>query len=127
MTEHLKRLIYLSLGGFFFMLGLIGVLLPIIPTTPFMILSGAFLAKSSPRLHQMLLNNRWIGEDLRTWESNRTMKRVTKKRATWLVIISFSISIIILWGNAIMQLLLFCIALFLLFFMWRIPEQITSM
>jgi uncharacterized protein len=95
MTESFKRAIYLSLGGLFFMLGLIGVMLPLLPTTPFMILSATFLAKSSPRFHQMLLNNRWIGEDLRNWEFNRSMKRATKKRATLLIVISFSISIAI--------------------------------
>ena len=123
MTEHLKRSIFLVLGSLFFIVGLIGVLVPILPTTPFMILSAACFAESSPRFHKMLLNNRWFGEDLRRWEDNRTMKRATKKRATWIIVITFTLSISILWGNTVWQLLLLCTALLLLFFLWRIAEQ----
>ncbi len=123
MTKSLKQSIFFVLGSLFFILGLIGVLVPILPTTPFMILSAACFAESSPRFHKMLLNNRWFGEDLRRWECNRTMKRATKKRATWVIIISFTLSISILWGNGLWQLLLLCTALLLLFFLWRIAEH----
>ncbi|MCU7818250.1 MAG: YbaN family protein [gamma proteobacterium symbiont of Lucinoma myriamae] len=121
MKKNLKRTIFLAFGSLFFILGLIGVLLPILPTTPFMILSAACFAESSPRFHQLLLNNRWFGEDLQRWERNKTMKRTTKKRATWVIVISFTLSISILWGHTIVQLLLF-LALVLLFLLWRVAE-----
>ena len=92
MRHKIKRWFLFVAGGFFFALGLIGVLLPLLPTTPFMILAAACFASSSPRFHQALLNNRWFGADLRRWESSRTMKRVTKKRATVLIILTFSFS-----------------------------------
>ena len=123
MRENIKRTIFLVSGSLFFVVGLIGVLVPILPTTPFMILSAACFAESSPRFHKMLLNNRWFGEDLRRWEDNKTMKRATKKRATWIIVITFTLSISILWGNTVWQLLLLCTALLLLFFLWRIAEQ----
>ncbi len=126
MTISLKRSIFLVLGSLFFIVGLIGVLVPILPTTPFMILSAACFAESSPRFHKMLLNNRWFGDDLRRWECNKTMKRATKKRATWIIVITFSLSISILWGSSILQLLLLCTALLLLFFLWRIAEHIPA-
>jgi len=123
MKKSLKRTVFLVFGSLFFILGLIGVILPILPTTPFMILSAACFAESSPRFHQFLLHNRWFGEDLQRWERNKTMKRTTKKRATWIILISFTLSISILWGHIIVQLLLLCIALILLFFLWRITES----
>lgn len=123
MTEHLKRTLFLIFGGLFFLVGIIGIFLPILPTTPFMILSAACFAESSPRFHKMLLNNRWFGEDLQQWEANRTMKRVTKKRATWVIVLTFSASILILWGNYLLQVALLCTAALLLFFMWRIAEH----
>lgn len=122
MTESLKRSTFLVLGSLFFIVGSVGVLVPILPTTPFMILSAACFAESSPRFHKMLLNNRWFGDDLRRWEANKTMKRATKKRATGIIVITFSLSIGILWGHAVWQLLLLCTALLLLFFLWRIAE-----
>jgi len=126
MKKNLKRTIFLALGSLFFILGLLGVLLPILPTTPFMILSAACFAESSPRFHQYLLNNRWFGEDLQRWERNKTMKRTTKKRATWVIVISFTLSISILWGHIMLQLLLFCLALVLLFLLWRVAENTQS-
>lgn len=126
MKQKLKRTIFLALGSLFFILGLIGVVLPILPTTPFMILSAACFAESSPRFHQYLLNNPWFGKDLQRWERNKTMKRSTKKRATWVIIISFTLSICILWGHTAGQLLLLCLALILLFFLWRVAEHTNS-
>lgn len=126
MKKHLKRTLFLAFGSVFFILGLVGILLPILPTTPFMILSAACFAESSPRFHQLLLNNRWFGEDLQRWERNKTMKRTTKKRATWVIVISFTLSISILWEHTMVQLLLFFLALVLLFLLWRIAENTHS-
>ena len=126
MKENIKRSLYLLFGILFFLVGIIGIFLPILPTTPFMILSAACFAESSPRFHQMLLNNRWFGEDLRQWEENKTIKRLTKIRATWIILFTFSITILILWGNILWQLLLILTAIILLFFLWRISEESES-
>lgn len=124
--RQVKKHLLFILGGLFFLTGLLGVVLPLLPTTPFMILAAACFAKSSPRFHQALLHNRWIGEDLRRWENNRTMQRVTKIRATWVIGVTFSLSISFLWGNLGLQLTLLVIALLLLFFLWRVPEEMAS-
>lgn len=126
MSHIIKRHFYFILGGLFFLLGLVGVLLPIVPTTPFMILSAACFAKSSPRFHKALLNNRWIGEDLRRWEESRTMQRATKIRATWLIGATFTLSILLLWESMELQFTLLGIALLLLFFLWRVAEGVAS-
>ena len=126
MKKYINRWLFISLGGVFFSLGLIGVLLPLLPTTPFMILAAACFAKSSPRFHQALLNNRWIGADLRRWEATKTMKRSTKKRATWIILVTFSVSIAFVWGMLALQVMLIAIASLLLFFLWRIAEQVEK-
>ena len=123
MTEHYKRILLFTLGVIFALLGLIGIFLPLLPTTPFMILSAACFAESSPRFHQMLLNNRWFGKELRDWEENKTMKRATKVKATWIILFTFSVSVLILWGKPVWQLTLILIAAILLFFLWRIAEE----
>jgi len=121
-----KRQMYLILGSVFFITGLIGVILPILPTTPFMILAAGCFAKSSPRFHQALLNNRWIGDDLQRWEKEHTMLRATKKRATWVIVIMFSLSITMLMGKPWLQIMLVSVALILLFFLWRVPESVAK-
>jgi uncharacterized protein len=74
-------------------LGVIGVVLPGLPTTPFVLLAAACYAKASPRLHQWLLNHRWMGPMLRDWEANRRLTRRTKTVAvlSMVVMVHFSI------------------------------------
>lgn len=116
----------IALGWFFIFLGAIGVVLPILPTTPFLILALGLFAKSSPRFHSMLLNNRYFGAALKDWEETKTVTRKTKTRATLLIIVSFSLSIYILQGRLALQVMLVCIAAILLFFIWRLKENIES-
>lgn len=110
-------------GSLAFSFGFIGIFLPLLPTTPFMILAAGCFAKSSPRFHQALLHNRYIGKDLQRWEKERTMLHVTKIRATWVIVVTFSISIAILLERHWLQLMLLSIAAILLFFLWRVPES----
>lgn len=123
MKEKIKQSLFFLFGSLFFLLGFIGIFLPLLPTTPFMILSAGCFANSSRRFHQMLLNNRWFGEELRQWEKNKTMKRSTKIKGTVIIVLTFSITILILWNNSLHQVLLILLAVILLFFVWRVPEQ----
>lgn len=117
-----KRLLII-LGWFFILLSAIGILLPILPTTPFLILALALFANSSPKFHQMLLNNRWFGRILKQWEENRTVTRRIKIRATLLVLVSFSFSLFLLQDRSILQIMLVAIAVILLAFLWRLKES----
>ncbi len=56
------------LGGLCLLLGAIGVFLPLLPTTPFVLLAAACFARSSPRLHHWLLQHRLFGPMLQDWE-----------------------------------------------------------
>lgn len=113
----------ITLGWFFVLLGLVGALIPIVPTTPFMIIAAALFAKSSPRFHQMLLNNRWFGGILKDWEERGVLARNIKRRATLLIVFTFSMSIGILYEKPVLQLVLLGIGATLLFFLWRIKED----
>jgi uncharacterized membrane protein YbaN (DUF454 family) len=112
----------IALGWFFVVLGIIGAFLPLLPTTPFLIVALALFSKSSPRFHQMLLDNKWFGAGLRQWEESKTISRQTKKKTTLLITITFLISILILHGRIELQLFLVTTASILLLFIWRIKE-----
>ena len=95
-TPHRSRLVRGLLwlaGSVSLVLGLIGVVLPGLPTTPFVLLAAACYAQASPRLHAWLLNHRLTGPMLRDWEANRSLTRRTKTIAvvSMLVMVSFSI------------------------------------
>ena len=123
MTELLKKYLLIALGWFFVMLGVIGAFLPLLPTTIFLILAAFFFARSSPRFHQMLLQNRYFGPGLQQWERDRSISRESKRRATILIIIAFGISIALLHQRIILQLMLVGIAGILLVYIWRLREQ----
>lgn len=95
-TPHRSRLIRSLLwlaGSVALVLGLIGVVVPGLPTTPFVLLAAACYAKASPRLHAWLLSHRLTGPLLRDWEAHRSLTRRTKTIAvvSMLVMVSFSI------------------------------------
>ena len=91
-SRLVRWLLWLA-GTVSLILGAIGVVLPGLPTTPFVLLAAACYAKASPRLHAWLLNHRLTGPMLRDWEANRSLTRRTKVVAvgSMLVMISFSI------------------------------------
>lgn len=123
LKNFFKQHLLIILGWFFVLLGIIGILLPVLPTTPFLLLASALFSKSSPRFHRMLLNNAWFGPIIQQWEANKTLSRKIKYRASFLIISIFSISIVCLEKKLHLQLLLIGIAFALLFFLWRIREQ----
>lgn len=122
MKKTITKVLYVSLGWFFILIAAIGVILPLLPTTPFLILALAFFANSSPRFHQMLLNNRWVGASLKQWEEKKSVSRQTKRYASLVVLVSFSFSIAILHGRLEFQIFLIAMATVLLFFIWRLKE-----
>ena len=74
----LRRWLFVALGGVFVALALVGVALPGIPTTPFLLLASYFFVRSSPALHQRLLQSKLFGSTLRDWQRHRGVKRRTK-------------------------------------------------
>ena len=91
-SRIVRGLLWLA-GSVSLLLGLIGVVLPGLPTTPFVLLAAACYAKASPRLHAALLQHRLTGPMLRDWEQHRSLTRRTKTIAvvSMLVMVSFSI------------------------------------
>ena len=89
----LKQLLLVSAGGLCLGLGLLGAVLPLLPTTPFVLLALWCFARSSGRCHAWLLNHRYFGELLRNWQQHRGMTLQHKRRACLLLVLSFALSI----------------------------------
>lgn len=122
MRTKVKHYLLIVLGWLCVMLGAIGAVLPLLPTTPFLILALGCFAESSPRFHRMLLNNKWFGPPLAQWESTHTVRKNTKHKAM-MIIITFAVSITILHGRIGLQLMLVGIGLILLWYVNRLKES----
>ena len=90
----LKKL-YFFFGLFFVLLGYIGLILPLVPTTPFLILSLWFFSKSSKKIESWLLNHRIFGPSLSNWKKYKSIQNGTKLYIIIIIILSFSFSIYI--------------------------------
>lgn len=116
------RLFCLGAGIAALLLGIIGILLPLLPTTPFILLAAACFARSSLRFHDWLLNQRIAGPIIREWQTHRAMPRRAKRAAYLLMLLSFGSSILfldLLWH----RLMLAALGLILTFFLWRVPVR----
>lgn len=75
------RIIWASLGGVAVVLAIAGILLPLLPTTPFLLLAAFAFARSSPRLEAWLLGHRHLGPPILAWREQRAIGRKAKRLA----------------------------------------------
>jgi len=99
------------LAGLFFVLGALGAVLPVLPTTPFLLLTSYFLGRSSPRLNQRLLTSRFFGPILRDWQQLGGVRPDVKVKAIMIVLLAVSLS---LWLTDLSSTLRWLVATFAL-------------
>lgn len=107
------RLVFLALGTLFVVLGIAGVFLPVLPTTPFMLLAAACYARASVRFYNWLLNNRLFGPTILEWQRYRSIPYRVKWTAIILMGVTLCISIVFFvpWPELKIALALFGILL----------------
>lgn len=67
-----------SIGGLSLTLGIIGIAIPILPTTPFIILAAACFSASSPKIYNKLINNKFFGEYIRHYREKTGVRASVK-------------------------------------------------
>lgn len=105
--EGARRLAYVACAGGCFIMSVVGILTPFVPTMPFVLATGYFLANSSPTLHDLFLRSPLFGEMLCDWEERGGWRRATKLKLfalmafVWgvtLMIVGFSWPLVITMG-----------------------------
>lgn len=77
----MRRLLYLGLGFASVALGALGIVLPLLPTVPFMLLAAFFFARSSPRLEAWIVEHPSFGPHVRDWRDKGAISRAGKRAA----------------------------------------------
>ncbi len=72
------RIFLVSIGSISLVLGVIGIAVPLLPTTPFLLLTTACFIRSSERLYSWLIKQPWLGTYIRKYRENRAMTRNAK-------------------------------------------------
>ncbi|MEM7168267.1 MAG: YbaN family protein [Planctomycetota bacterium] len=114
------RIVLWVIGSLAVVLAVLGALLPILPTVPFLVLSAACYSRASTRFYNSLLNNRWFGSTIRAWRFHRGVPRRARRYATVVTPLVFAASI---WlASAVwLRIALAVIAVGLLWFLWTRP------
>ncbi len=109
--ESLKRAIFFTIGTICLIVGVIGVFVPVLPTTPFLLLSAACYLRSSKRMYDWLYSNRFFGEYMRNYREGKGLSLRSKLftlAILWLTISYSAFYIVDFWA---VQALLFTIAI----------------
>lgn len=120
MRDLIKRTLLITIGWICVVLGVIGIFLPLLPTTPFLLLASACFMRGSPRLSCWLHLHPHFGPLLNNWRQHRAVSAVVKRRANISIVLSFAFSIYIvplLWH----KMMLIVIAATLLIWFNRLP------
>ncbi|MGY6215679.1 YbaN family protein [Methylolobus aquaticus] len=117
-----RRWVYLALGVGSFGLAVLGLLLPGVPTVPFLLASSYFLARSSRRLHRRLLDSRVFGRLLREWRTYRALSRESKRRLAGFVVTAIVISTVFAPLNPALLMTVAAMAVLSLYGIHSLPE-----
>ncbi len=117
-----QNVFFVTVGAMSLALGILGVFLPILPTTPFVLLAAFCFSKGSPRLHAWILRNRVFGPLIQDWQQHGVIRRPAKWLATICIFLSFGGLTMLPRAPLLVKVLLDLFALCVLGFIWSRPS-----
>jgi len=104
------RPLLVTFGTIFVGLGIIGIFVPVLPTTPFLLLAAACYARSSTRFYRWLLNNRWFGSYIRNYRQKKGIPSKVKLLTITLLWLTIGASAIFAVQSLVVRVILVLIA-----------------
>lgn len=119
-TERVRFFIKASVS---FLMTVIGLIVPGIPTLPFLVLTSYYLARSSPWLHIQLLNSRFFGDILRDWEHDYALTRASKEKLLKLLAVVACATLLTMPATPVSWLLIAASVALSLYGIQRMPDE----
>jgi len=120
-----KKILFIILGSIFLGLGSLGIILPLLPTTPFLLLTAYFYVKSSEKLYLWLINHKVFGVYIKNYVEHRAITKKTKITAITLKWIGI-ISTIIIVNNIVVTIILAIIATSVMIYLLRLDTLVLN-
>lgn len=115
----MKKFFFILIGTIAILLGILGIALPILPTTPFLLLAAACYMKASKRLYRWLIENKFLGAYIKNYREGRGMAKRDK-----------IITIVSLWGGILVSIFLISLGwvkIILFFIAFFVSRHILSL
>jgi uncharacterized membrane protein YbaN (DUF454 family) len=126
MPRTLIRWLWIIAGSISLALGIIGIFLPLLPTTPFLLLTAACYARGSSRLHNWFLNNKLFGKYIRNYREGKGIPARSKVLALALLWLTIGFSIFYVIPILIMKIILLTIAILVSLYIISLPTLRTT-
>lgn len=118
---RMKKGFFVVLGTIALAIGFLGLFLPVIPTTPLVLLAAACYMRGSERLHGWLLESKWFGETIRTYQAGQGLRKATKIRAISLMWIVITISAFFYVDSLLVRVVMFGTAILVTRYLLGLP------
>ena len=126
--QKIVKTLWFIAGTICVVLGAIGMVLPILPTTPFLLAAAACYYKSSEKMHKWLLNNKWFGEYIRNYTEGRGLTKKTKITALAVLWVTIGVSTLFMLNRLLpaqfvlpTQIIMIAVAIAVSFHILRLP------
>ncbi|TQS84482.1 YbaN family protein [Candidatus Methanomassiliicoccus intestinalis] len=122
----MKRTVCTILGTIAVMLGAVGIVLPVMPTVPFILAAAALFSAGNPKMHDWLINTKHFGPFIENYQSGRGIPRQLKFKTLVFLWIMLSISMFFTYKNSIVLLILMIVGILVSVHILTIKTQTTA-
>ena len=124
--RNIKRYLLITAGIISLVFGIVGVALPLLPTTPFVLLAAVCFSQSSPRFHNWLVNHPTFGPLINDWQQYGAIKPPAKRAATFGIVVVGGLSLYLVKPPYVATILIVCVFVGVLGFIWTRPSGDSS-
>jgi uncharacterized protein len=119
--KYLKKGTYFIIGAISLVIGIVGLFLPLIPTTPLVLLSAWCFFRSSSRIYEWVISNEKFGPTIKNYQEGKGITKATKIRAIVMMWLTISLSIYFYIRNYYVITLLYAISTGVTIYLYKLP------